>query len=62
MRREYVSRMINLEQSDYQVVRRVADERGLGEKSFSSADLRILLFDTVGTCCASRCATENASM
>ena len=32
MRHEYVPRMINLEQSDYQVVRRVANDRGLGDK------------------------------
>ena len=37
MRREYVPRMINLEPSDYQVVRRIADQRGLGEKGFSAA-------------------------
>jgi hypothetical protein len=34
--------MINLEQSDYQVVRRVADVRGLGEKGFSAA-LRMII-------------------
>jgi hypothetical protein len=33
--------MINLEPSDYQVVRRVADQRGLGDKGFSAALNRI---------------------
>ena len=42
MRHEYVPRMINLEQSDYQVVRRVADQRGLGEKGVSAA-LRMII-------------------
>jgi hypothetical protein len=42
MRHEYVPRMINLEPSDYQVVRRVADQRGLGEKGFSAA-LRMII-------------------
>ena len=42
MRHEYVPRMINLEPSDYQVVRRVADEGGLGEKGFSVA-LRMII-------------------
>ena len=37
MRREYVPRMINLEPQDYQVVRRVADQRSLSEKGFSAA-------------------------
>ena len=34
--------MINLEQSDYQVVRRAADKRDLGEKGFSAA-LRMII-------------------
>ena len=42
MRHEYVPRMINLEPSDYQVVRRVADQRGFGEKGFSAA-LRMII-------------------
>jgi hypothetical protein len=42
MHSDYVPRLINLEQSDYQVVRRVADQRGLGEKGFSAALKRIL--------------------
>ena len=37
MPHQYVPRMINLEPQDYQVVRRVADERGLGDKGFSAA-------------------------
>ena len=39
---EYVPRMINLEPSDYQIVRWVADQRGLGEKGFSAA-LRMII-------------------
>ncbi len=31
MRHDYVPRMINLERSDYQIVRQIAEERGLGE-------------------------------
>ena len=42
MRHDYVPRMINLEQSDYQLVRRVANERGLGDKGFSAA-LRMII-------------------
>jgi hypothetical protein len=42
MPREYVPRMINLEPSDYQIVRRVADDRGLGDKGFSAA-LRMII-------------------
>ena len=37
MQREYVPRMINLERSDYQIVKRMAEERGLGDKGFSAA-------------------------
>ena len=42
MQREYVPRMINLERSDYQIVKRVAEERGLGDKGFS-ASLRMII-------------------
>ncbi len=35
MQRDYVPRMINLERSDYQIVKRMAEERGLGDKGFS---------------------------
>ena len=35
MQRDYVLRMINLERSDYQIVKRMAEERGLGDKGFS---------------------------
>ncbi len=42
MQREYLPRMINLEPSDYQVVRRVADQRGFGENGFSAA-LRMII-------------------
>ena len=42
MRHDFVPRMINLEQSDYQLVRRVANERGLGNKGFSAA-LRMII-------------------
>ena len=38
----YVPGMINLEQSDYNIVRRLAEERGLGEKGFSAA-LRMII-------------------
>jgi len=34
--------MINLEQSDYNTVRRLAEERGLGDKGFSAA-LRMII-------------------
>ena len=37
MQRDYVPRMINLERSDYQIVKRMADERGFGDKGFSAA-------------------------
>ena len=37
MQREYVLRMINLERSDYQIVKRIAEERGFGDKGFSAA-------------------------
>ena len=42
MQRDYVPRMINLERSDYQIVRQMAEERGLGEKGFSAA-LRMII-------------------
>jgi hypothetical protein len=42
MPNQYVPRMINLEQSDYNIVRRTALERGLGEKGFSAA-LRMII-------------------
>ena len=42
MPHQYVPRMINLEQSDYNTVRRLAEERGLGEKGFSGA-LRMII-------------------
>ena len=32
MSHDYVPRMINLERSDCQIVRQMAEERGLGEK------------------------------
>jgi hypothetical protein len=35
MQRDYVPRMINLERSDYQIVKRMAEKRGLGDKGFS---------------------------
>ena len=37
MQPDYVPRMINLERSDYQIVKRMAEERGLGDKGFSAA-------------------------
>ena len=37
MQRDYVPRMINLERSDYQIVKRMAEEHGLGDKGFSAA-------------------------
>ena len=42
MQRDYVPRMINLERSDYQIVKRTAEERGLGDKGFSAA-LRMII-------------------
>ena len=42
MPHQYVPRMINLEQSDYNIVRRLAEERGLGDKGFSAA-LRMII-------------------
>ena len=42
MPHQYVPRMINLEQSDYNIVRRFAEERGLGDKGFSAA-LRMII-------------------
>ena len=35
MQRDYVPRMINLERPDYQIVKRMAEERGLADKGFS---------------------------
>ena len=37
MHRDYVPRMINLERTDYKIVKRMAEERGLGDKGFSAA-------------------------
>ena len=37
MQHDYVPRMINLERSDYEIVRQMAEERGLGEKGLSAA-------------------------
>jgi len=42
MQRDYVPRMINLERSDYQIVKRMAVERGLGDKGFSAASHLII--------------------
>ena len=42
MQRDYVPRMINLERSDYQIVKRFAETRGLGDKGFSAA-LRMII-------------------
>ena len=42
MQRDYVPRMINLERSDYQIVKRMAEKRGLGDKGFSAA-LRMII-------------------
>ncbi len=42
MHHENAPRMINLEPFDYQVVRRVTDQRGLGENGFS-AGLRMII-------------------
>ena len=41
MPHDYVSRMINIEKSDYNVVRRVAEELGFGERGLSAA-IRLL--------------------
>ena len=41
MPHDYVSRRINIEKSDYNVVRRVAEERGFGERDLSAA-IRLL--------------------
>ncbi len=38
----YINRMVNLEPRDYRIVRRAADDRGLGGKGFSAA-LRIII-------------------
>jgi hypothetical protein len=38
----YIRRMVNLQQSDYHTVQRVADEKGLGGKGFSAA-LRLII-------------------
>jgi hypothetical protein len=42
MSHQYIPRVINLESQDYHVVRRGADQRGLGEKGFSAA-LRMII-------------------
>ena len=42
MPHQYVPRMINLEKTDYDTVRRLAEERGLGAKGFSAA-LRMII-------------------
>ena len=42
MQRERVPRMINLERSDYQIVKRMAEKRGLVDKGFSAA-LRMII-------------------
>ena len=47
MPHQYIPRMINLEPSDYQVVRRMADVRGLGDKGFSAA-LRMIIREWQG--------------
>jgi hypothetical protein len=39
---QYVQRMVNLEPRDYRLVRRVAQEKGLGKRGFSAA-LRLIL-------------------
>ena len=39
---QYIQRLVNLEQSDYQVVRRLAQEKGFGGKGFSAA-LRLII-------------------
>ena len=38
----YITRLVNLEPTDYRIVRRFADEKGLGGKGFSAA-LRIII-------------------
>ena len=38
MQRDYVPCMINLERSDYLIVKRMAEERGLGDKGFSRVE------------------------
>ena len=47
MPNQYIPRMINLEPSDYQVVHRVADVRGLGDKGFSAA-MRMIIREWQG--------------
>jgi hypothetical protein len=42
MPHQYLPRRINLAQSDYNIVRRTALERGLGKKGFSAA-LRMII-------------------
>ena len=42
MATHYIQRIVNLELRDYQLVRKVAVERGLGGKGFSAA-LRIII-------------------
>ncbi len=40
--REYVQRFVNLEKQDYWIVKRLAEEKGLGLKGFSAA-LRLII-------------------
>jgi hypothetical protein len=42
MATRYITRLVNLEQSDYWIVKRIAQERGLGGKGFSAA-LRMII-------------------
>jgi hypothetical protein len=42
MSTKYITRLINLEQSDFWIVKRVAQERGLCGKGFSAA-LRMII-------------------
>jgi len=38
----YIRRMVNLEKGDYWIIKRVAQEKGLGSKGFSAA-LRMII-------------------
>jgi len=38
----YITRLVNLEQSDFWIIKRVAQERGLGGKGFSAV-LRMII-------------------
>jgi hypothetical protein len=44
---KYIQRLVNLELDDFQIVRRIAVERGLGGKGFSAA-LRMIVLEWVG--------------